>query len=120
MDANRETAIIDYQYNLTKQDKLDAGARIAELDSVVDTLEREKKLSMSSFTAKISEAEAEMKNLSKQLRVGFEIRKAECDVVYDFHEDVVNYILPETGQIVHSRAITTEERQLNLFTETGV
>lgn len=112
---NRETAVIDYQHELTHSEKLEIGERIGELDETQDSLEREKNLAVAGFKARLADNHAEMKRLSKCLRTGIEERTGSCNVEYDYEAGLVKFVLPDSGLCVSSRDMTTEERQLNLF-----
>lgn len=111
----KQTAVIDYDYNLTDDDKLIYGQRIAELDEQDDALENERKMQASSFKARLDENHSERKKLSRVIRTGKETKTAICNVEYDYKEGVVNFVEVATGDTVSSRPMTNEERQLPLF-----
>lgn len=116
MDSeNRNTAVIDYTYSLTDEDRLEYALKIAELDEQDDSLENEKKMTTASFKARIDENHTNRKKLSKAIRSGSECRAGECEIVNDFDKGIVSFRLIETGCFVYSRKMSNEERQLNLF-----
>lgn len=111
----KPTAVIDYEYKLGLDDRVQYANRIAELDEQDDALENERKMQASSFKARIDENHSERKKLSRAIRSGGEIRSALCTVEHDYKRGIINYTEVSTGSIVKSRLMTSEEKQLPLF-----
>lgn len=111
----KPTAVIDYDYKLTDDDRLQYAQRISELDEQDDALENERKMQASSFKARIDENHSERKKLSRAIRSGEETRSAICTINYNHKKGIVEFVEVATGQVVSSRPMTNEERQLPLF-----
>jgi hypothetical protein len=115
-EENRETAVIDYEHKLNQSDIFNYAQQIAELDDEDDSIKTAQARSAASYKMKINENNAHRKKLSRCIKTGIEIKSGECEVNFNHYDSTVEYTLIETGKIVKVRPMTTEERQLNLFT----
>ncbi len=115
MRKERTTAIVDYELTLTKEQLLEYGKKMSELDQQEEDLSVEQKASAANFKARMSDLETERKRLSKCVRSGKEQKTGECDVSYNYEKGVIEYFEIETQVLVSSRKMTPEERQLSLF-----
>lgn len=115
MEENRETAVIEYEVKLTNADRLKIGQQLGDLDNVEDQIKTSQAAAVAGFKARLADNQAERKQLSMCLRTGLQQRVAECQVVYDYDAGLVKYVELESGQVVKTRDMSKEERQLNLF-----
>jgi hypothetical protein len=113
MEENgRKTTMMDYDVKLTREDLLDNGKRISELDLQIDDLSSRQKATSADFKAQMYANESERKALSKQIRDGKKTVTGECEVNYDFASKTVEFKAVETGKIVFSRKMTDAEYSL--------
>jgi len=115
VETNRETALVKYQIDLTEHDKADKMAELVKLDDERKRVDAEKKVVLSDFSATSKKIEAKISRLINECRQGFEEVEEDCTFEYDWEAGFVNYYSLETGEHVHSREITKEERQMNAF-----
>jgi hypothetical protein len=67
------------------------------------------------FKERRSQIDLKVTALSRDLTVGFEMRNADCDLIYDSPNiGEVSYHRRDNGDLVKTRAMTAEERQLEL------
>ncbi len=111
-EINRKTTMMDYEVKLTREDLLENGKRISELDLQLDDLSSRQKAASADFKAQMSANESERKSLSKQIRDGKKTVTGECEIDYDFTSRVIQFISVETGKIVHMRKMTEAEYSL--------
>ena len=115
LQDDRQTAVIDYELTLSRDELLEYGAKMADLDRQRDDLEAEGKASNAGFKARIADVETERRALSACVRSGKKKCTGECEVVYDYDDGTISYKEIESGNIVYSRKMSVEERQLSLF-----
>jgi seryl-tRNA synthetase len=113
--VNRKTTMMDYEVKLTREDLLENGKRISELDLQLDDLSSRQKAASADFKAQMSANESERKSLSKQIRDGKKTVTGECEINYDFTNRTVEFKAVETGKIVFSRKMTDAEYSLPSF-----
>lgn len=112
---NRITSLIEYKATLNESDLLRIGEYLVGLYAEEARLIMEKKTQASKYAALLKQNEADRERLIINLRDKEEIREEECLHDYDYESGVLNYISVDSGEVVSSRKITNEERQLNLF-----
>ncbi len=70
--------------------------------------------------AKLAKAEREkLDGIAKILRDGVERKPVLCDEVSDFQRNEVRLVRRDTGDVAETRAMTTAERQEQMFEEPG-
>ena len=114
---NIETKLVERQIDLTDDDRLEIAVKLADLDSEENRVEVEKRNSAAAFSSQLNAIKSEQKMLFQQHRDGFVVEQVECYWEMDAAEGVVRYISVETEEIISSRKMTNEERQLKLFGE---
>lgn len=116
-NENIETTIIEHQVQLTDDDRLEIATKLSDLDSEDDRVTIEKKNSAAAYASQLNAIESEQKMLFRQHRDGFIVEEVVCRWEMDADKGIVEYINIETDEIVSSRKMTNEERQLKLFGE---
>jgi len=114
---NIETKLVERQIDLTDDDRLEIAVKLADLDSEENRVEVEKRNSAAAFSSQLNAIKSEQKMLFQQHRDGFVVEQVECYWEMDAAEGVVRYISVETEEMISSRKMTNEERQLKLFGE---
>ena len=114
---NIETKLVERQIDLTDDDRLEIAVKLADLDSEENRVEVEKRNSAAAFSSQLNAIKSEQKMLFQKYRDGFVVEQVECYWEMDAAEGVVRYISVETEEMISSRKMTNEERQLKLFGE---
>ena len=117
VEVNRETQLVSYEIYLDETDKAKKMDRIVELDDNLSRLASEKAVVMAEFNSKGKALEREISMLIQHCRDGFEIKEEDCTFEYQYDLGFVYFYSCETGEKVHQREITNEERQLKLFAD---
>jgi len=78
-----------------------------------DVIEEEKKSANSTFKARLDGLETEMRRLARLVREKKESRDVECMWVADFDAGRVDLVRQDNGEIVDTRAMTPEDRQVS-------
>lgn len=98
-------------------------ARSAELARKVreaKEVEDEKKTSMSEFKAKAEGIDMKVRELAEIVDTKQEDRAVECIVNPDYAAGTMVTVRRDTGEVVQSRPMTQDERQIHLFGPRGV
>ena len=77
---------------------------------VQDVQEKEEQLK-----AEIDAANSEIARLSNCINNGSEYRHMDCEVVKDFADKMKRYYRVDTGDLVHTEAMSSEDFQLDAF-----
>lgn len=115
VEVNRETALIKYKVDLTEYDKADKMAELVALDDEIKRIEAEKSVEIAKYASQIKTAKSKISLIVNQCRNGFEEVEEDCTFDYDWESGFVHYYSIATGEGVHTREITKEERQMTVF-----
>jgi vacuolar-type H+-ATPase subunit I/STV1 len=74
--------------------------------------EEEKKKVMSTYKNKLDIVEAHLNSNAQKIDTGYEMRGIECEIYYDFANDLKIWIRPDTGETVKDCKIPEEEKQV--------
>lgn len=77
-------------------------------------LEDQRKSSDADFKGKIKAEELVVKECSRKVHDGYEMRREPCTVEYDNENRVVRYYRQDNGRLAKERAMTPEEMQQEL------
>lgn len=102
---------------LTTIEKVDFGRRLAMLHQEYAQVEREKKSSADDFKDRLEILDGQTSSLARVVRDGEEFRDVECTWRYLFEANTKELIRMDTGEIVETTTISSEERQLMLQIE---
>ncbi len=114
-EIGRKTTMMDYEVKMTREDLLENGKRISELDFQFDDLASRQKAAAADFKAQMNANESERRSLSKQIRDGKKTVTGECEVINDFANRTVEFKSIDSGKIVLSRKMTDAEYSLPSF-----
>jgi len=104
--------------DLTAKERLDLGAQMANVIRNVKSAKDEFDSMKSRYGAKIKGFEAELTGIAEKLNTGWEERSVSCSELRDFRTGTVTIVRKDTWQTVEQRAMSGEERQMGLFTQT--
>ena len=117
VEVNRETQLVSYNIELNEADKASKMDKIVKLDDDLSRLASEKAVMMAEFNSRGKALEREISMLIQHCRDGFEVKEEDCTFEYRYDLGLVFFYSCETGEKVHEREITNEERQLKLFAD---
>ena len=103
--------------SLSESELLSIGHNSAELAGQIETLNLEKKTVSDRVNTELKELEPQLLAGLRKIRNGREMRVVECLEKIDFIDQKVNYIY--NGEVLDSRDITEEDRQLQMDIEAG-
>ena len=92
---------------------------MAEKTQEIRLIEATAKAAAIQFKSEKEAAQNEIDNAARKYRDGYEMRDVECEEVINFEAGMVSYYRVDNGQLVKERAITEEDRQLELSSVTG-
>jgi hypothetical protein len=111
----------DLSCSLTRDQLLMKGARRAQLDADMGAHESHADDVKAELKAKEAKIRAEAHLVSLQIRTQSEIRQVPCTRFADYETNKMFETRDDTGEVVDTRALTPEERQLGLeFKAEGV
>lgn len=99
---------------LTDAEKLAYGRTLADLEHDAETLEGEKKAMVDSFKERVSAVDVSIRKYATAIRDGIERRDVECEWIYHWPTFTKELVRGDTGEIVESAVISSDERQLGL------
>ena len=114
--VNREGVIIEDRLpvRLTDGEVLDVSRKSAELHRQRGYIEDEKKESASLYEGKIEALDKEISEMQNVIRSQQEWRTVQCEKKMHFDIGQVTITRLDTGDIVETRPMTREERQMSL------
>src|SRR6266403_2875380 len=99
---------------LTYAEQHDRGIEHANMLQTYVDLEKEAKESASNFKTKLSGVRTSMEKLATTIREGKELRPVEVRANYIHNEGRIEIVRVDTLEVVESRDMTSEERQMVL------
>jgi hypothetical protein len=111
-----EEIIKEYlKYPLTEVEMRKEAEKMAYCLSKRAELEGDLKSIKKQVESDIAKVEAELTSAVTKYQSGFEMRNIECRIDKDFQTNTIRTVRLDTFELVRERAMTSEERQLNLF-----
>ena len=105
----------DLPVHLTADEQRLKGEQLAKLHSDRRHAESEKSRMAAEFTGKLKALDQQINDLADQVKECREIREVECHEHKDHTAGFVYLIRDDTGEIVESRAIRPDERQVEML-----
>ena len=99
---------------LTDAEKALLSQRVVELVSKKEEVERQKAAASSRYGGELKEIWSEIAELSQRHREGFEYREVECYTEFSWTDGVAKVIRSDTYEMVSSRTISDDERQMHI------
>jgi hypothetical protein len=100
--------------DLTPSEIIEKATTLAEHVTEIATLEEQKKSSASSFKEQIESKKTLIVDISRQIRIRKEVRGVECEIRRDYLNGVVRVFRNDTAELVSTRRMSVDERQLAL------
>jgi len=91
-----------------------AAGKLAKANQAMESLEAEKKATMSGFTARKNALLSEVHTLSQQVTDGVVMQNVECELQLNYTTMRATLIRLDTQEVVEERAMTDEEKQMDL------
>jgi len=106
------------KYEFTEEELKDFSKRLAYETRELMENEEAKKSVMSDFKSKIESSKEKISKLSNQINNGYEYRNIDCEVILNEPEAGMKQIVrKDTGELVKTLTMNSEEKQENLFKE---
>lgn len=99
---------------LTQDEIRERGERLAAKEGELESHMQNAKQVKAGLTANEKRLEADIQNLSLQIRDKSELRLVQCDHIADYKRGVVRVVRQDTEQVVRERAIEESEKQRRL------
>lgn len=114
-DSKTERYTQSLRVQLTPEEVADRADRAAQKLNERDEKEADMKAATKHAKGVIEEIEAQMRQLSTEVRTRSTYRMVDCERVYDYGRGVVEERRLDTFEVLSSRAMTEAERQRELF-----
>ena len=98
----------------TEEEKREIAVEMAQKVSEVQQAEDDKKAVMSDFKSTIDGLQAKVNNAATKLNNGYEMRTIRCVVEADYTTKEWIYRNEETGEVVKTKAMRSEDLQLQV------
>ena len=95
-------------------DQKKIGKDLANAVESVELIDSAKKTAMAEFGAKAKAAAQDIQELSRCLRSGYFLREVACEKRVDFNLLTVTVTRSDTGEVVESRPMNVEEKQMTM------
>jgi len=99
---------------LTKDELADAAAKMAAAWAEANRVKDEFESVKSQFKSQTARCEADINLYSEQVRSKTVSRQVDCEVVTDYMAKTKSTVRLDTGKVLASRTLTTEELQIGL------
>lgn len=107
-------------YTFSKEERAALQEQFVDDSIRLDQLQEEKKAKAAEYSALIKTTKSELRELRDRIRAGREEREVDAEKDFDFANRMVNYYAPGTGELLHTRPMRPEERQLEIPSSEGV
>lgn len=98
------------KYVFSEAELKDKARALSEKDQAESEYKSVKKM----FDARIAAADSQAKLCSEHYRNGYEYRYVECEKVTDYGMNELSVVRLDTGEVVFSRSLTEDEKQMRL------
>jgi hypothetical protein len=92
---------------------------MAALLDELDGIKEQKKAAAATFAAEEKRISADLRDAARTYRTGTELREIHCEITYDFAKCRVGVIRLDTKDVIESREMTDDEKQMELDFEGG-
>jgi hypothetical protein len=99
---------------LSDREKAELAERAAHLFGEIEMKTEELKSAAKQSKAQVDELKAEHKRVNTEYRDGSKYQEVPCERRYVFRTGMVQEVRTDTGEVMHERAMTDKERQLEL------
>jgi hypothetical protein len=103
------------RHDFTTEERLEMGNNLAQAHNRLAQIEEEEQVMKAQIKDKKAGVEQSVGTLSRNLSTGFEMQNIVCELVWDSpNVGEVSYKRSDNGEIAKTRAMTEQERQLDL------
>jgi hypothetical protein len=103
------------RHDFTQDERLEMGNNLAQSHNRMAAILDKEKVIKTQIKNEIAGVEQTIGDLSQKLSAGFVMENVECELVFDFPAiGEVSYKRKDNGEVVKTRAMTGDERQMDL------
>jgi len=99
---------------LTEEQTQEYSVQLAQEVINLEQLKEEKREAMKEHSDKIKELQTWINETAEKIASGHELVPMDCEFCKDYAAGMVDIVVVDTGALVESRAMTTEEKQMGL------
>jgi hypothetical protein len=114
--GNRIEKSTEYlRHVFTEAERLQMGTQLAEAHNALSSIDEEETVVKAKFKERRATIEQSVGSLSRDLAAGWTMQNIECRLEYDKPNPFeVSYVRSDTNEVVKTRAMSEQERQLDL------
>ena len=109
-----ETVTVSAKYEFSEKEILLKAKDLSEKYQKALALEEERKSNASDLKSQIDDLEAQMNQLTQDIKSGHEMRDRQCTVEKNFRKKIKIFKSVETGEVVKEEILTTADAQLEI------
>lgn len=102
------------KYKLSDIEKIEGSKLLAELIYKQNGLEVDKAAASADFGSQVKAVKIEIGELAQKIKDGYELQDVRAEKVLDFVLGEAQYIDPDTNEIVKTRPLTADEKQMQI------
>lgn len=102
------------KYTFTETEKLALGDKMAEAQEEIDRANDELTSLKTQLKARIAQYEAVRSGNASKIRTGWEYRTYDTTTIHNFDEGTVVQVRDDTGEVIATRAMMGDERQMEM------
>ena len=102
------------RYDFKPEELQKMGLSMAQAQQQADIAEDEFKSVKSRFKDRIEKHQLVVRENSRHISTGFEMRDIDCEKMIDYKKGIVTFTRQDTGEVVEERDIRDEERQMKI------
>ena len=110
MEKKIEPKLVKYVFNI--EEKRQIAQELANGVAELQRIEDQKKSVMSQIKSELDSKQAQVNLKAEQFRSGFEMRRIDCERVYQQSEGVVVWYRLDNQEIAEERKMTADEKQM--------
>jgi hypothetical protein len=112
METKGKQEIRPLEVKLTREEVEQRAKELARTIKEHDRVDEERKAAAASAKVKIDELNAQVRKLGRAVELGTEFQDVACEWFADQRRMVMNLVRLDTHEVVSTRSMTSEERQL--------
>lgn len=113
-EADREITTFEHDVDLMDYELVEIGAELHALEIRKGDIELKKKAAMSEFNSRLRDIESQQKGMISMLGSKKRHMSTDCYIEPDYSAGKMVYLSVETGEVIESRDMTRQERQMKI------
>lgn len=113
IETKQEKCMVRYFFN--DDEKRDLGSEMAQASIESDGLEEELKSVKAQYKANVEQAQLTRNVAARKIKDGYEMRRLECKMEYDYVARTKTVFHPQSGEVVQVLKLSADECQAKLF-----